>query len=195
VLPFATQHLRYLTTQTQVQKVQSTLFRSLQRTLRCYTVHDIIMQAFGISPLKLQQAPQHVSVHFRYSVTHTHLPAAHLYHLRRARMCDLSHPQNSIESRIKEASATNSDSQILTLDPPPFPPQCSEHINETTASLTLLGSNPRSTTDGTSSSALQSQHMLVQLITQTYSSPHVHKHIIESDFTPPKPTYSNFPIT
>jgi hypothetical protein len=89
VLPFATQHLRYLATQTEVQKVQSTLFSSLQRTLRCYKVHYILMQEFGIRPLKLQQAMQLVSMHFRYSVTHTHLPAAHLYHLRRSRMCAL----------------------------------------------------------------------------------------------------------
>jgi hypothetical protein len=61
------------------------------------------MQEFGILPLKLQQATQLVSMHFRYSVTYTHLPAAHLYHLRRGRMCALSHPQNSVESRIKEA--------------------------------------------------------------------------------------------
>jgi hypothetical protein len=92
-------------------------------------------------------------------------------------------PKIRLSPELKKP-ATNSDSQTLTLDPPPFPPQCIEPINETTASLTLPDSNPRSTTDGTSSSALQSQHMLAQLITQTYPSPQVHKHTIESDFTP-----------
>jgi hypothetical protein len=70
---------------------------------------------------KLQQAMQLASMHFRYSVTRTHLPAAHLYHLRRARMCALSHLQNSIESRIKEACNELRLSDTYP-GPPPIPP-------------------------------------------------------------------------
>ena len=61
------------------------------------------MQEFGIPPLKLQQAMQLAALHFRYSVTHTHLPAAHLYHLRRGKIASNTHPRNSIESRIHDA--------------------------------------------------------------------------------------------
>jgi hypothetical protein len=100
-------------------------------TLQYY--YDILMQEFGIYPFKLQQAMQLVSMHFRYFVTHTNLPAAHLYHLRRARMCALSHLQNSIESRMKEAC-----NELRLPDTYPGPPP------------TPLGSNPRSTTDVTS---------------------------------------------
>jgi hypothetical protein len=194
VIPFATQNLRNLTTQTQVQKVLSTLLRSLHRTFSCYTVHDILMQEFGIAPLKLQQAMQLVSMHFRYSVTHTNLPAAHLYHLRRARMCALSHLPNSIESRIKEAC-----NELRLPDtspgPPQYPLQCNAPKNKTKASPTPLGSNSRSTTDGTSFLAPQSQHTLAKSTTPTYPSPRVHKHTTESDSTPPTPNYSNYPIT
>ena len=102
-LNFATQHLRYFTTQDQVNQVQSALMRSLQRTIRCYSPHAILMQEFGIPPLKLQQAMQLADLHFRYSVTHTHLPSAHLYHLRRAKIAANTHPKNSIESRIQDA--------------------------------------------------------------------------------------------
>jgi hypothetical protein len=86
------------------------------RTDSCSSSKEIV-----IPPLKLQQAMQLVSMHFRYSVPHTHIPAAHLYHLRRARMCALSHPQNSTESRIKEAC-----NELRLPDtypgPPPIPP-------------------------------------------------------------------------
>jgi len=102
-LTFATQHLRYLTTQDQVNKVQGALMNSLQRTMRCYSPHAVLMQEFGIPPLKLQQATQLAALHFRYSVTHKHLPAAHLYHLRRQKIASNTHPRNSIESRIQEA--------------------------------------------------------------------------------------------
>ena len=118
------------------------------------------MQEFGIPPLKLQQAMQLVSMYIRYSVTHTHLPAAHLYHLRRALMCALSQPQNSVESPIKEACHELRLPETY-LDHPPYPPQC-EPKSEIKASPTPLGSNPRSTTYDTSSSAPQSQHMLAR---------------------------------
>jgi hypothetical protein len=127
------------------------------------------MQEFGIPPLKLQQAMQLVSMYFRYSVTHTHLPTAHRYHLRRALMCALSQPQNSIESRIKEACNELRLPETYP-DHPPYPPQCSEPKSEIKASPTPLGSNPRSTTYGTSSSAPQSQHMLVRSTAQTFPS-------------------------
>ena len=126
------------------------------------------MQEFGIPPLKLQQAMQLVSMYIRYSVTHTHLPAAHLYHLRRALICALSQPQNSVESPIKEACHELRLPETY-LDHPPYPPQC-EPKSEIKASPTPLGSNPRSTTYGTSSSAPQSQHMLALSTTQTFPS-------------------------
>jgi hypothetical protein len=137
---------------------------------------------------------QLASMHFRYSLTHTHLPADHLHHLRRARMCALSHPQNSIEYRIIEAC-----NELRLTDTYPGPPpsllQYSEPIKEINASPTPTGLNQKSTTDGTSSLAPPSRHILTQLITQTHPSPLGHKHTIESDSMPPKSTYSNCHIT
>jgi len=71
VLLHATQNLRYVLHPTQVQQVQSALISSLQRTLHCFTAAQITMLELGIPPLILRQAEQLVSLHFRYTVTHT----------------------------------------------------------------------------------------------------------------------------
>ena len=151
-------------------------------------------------------------MHFRHSVTHTELGSYFLflqeqikdniitsllptYTTPKTRACVPCRILKILLSPALKKPAANSSSQTLTLDPAPFPIQCSEPKNETTASPIPLGSNPRSTTDGTSSSAPQSEHMLARWTTPTYFSLHVHKHITESDLTPPKPTYSDYPIT
>jgi hypothetical protein len=89
----------------------------------------------------------------------------------------------------------NLDSLIPTLGPQPSPFQYSEPTKVINVSPTPTGSNQKSTIDGTFSLAPQSQHILTQLIIQTYPSPLGHKHTIESDSTPLKPTYSKCPIT
>ena len=81
VLSHATQNLRYLLHPTQVQQVQSALISCLQRTLHCFTAAQITMLELGIPPLILRQAEQLVSLHFRYTVTHTHIISAHLHKL------------------------------------------------------------------------------------------------------------------
>jgi hypothetical protein len=120
VLPFATTNLRYLTNNAQIDKVQSALISSLTRTLRCYAPPQILMVELGIPPLKLQQAAQLVGIHFRYTVTHTHLIAAKLYTLRGSKRCSNRHPPASMENRIAAAH------QLLHLShqypgPPPLP--------------------------------------------------------------------------
>jgi len=81
VLSHTTQNLRYLPHPTQVQQVQSALISSLQRILHCFTAAQITMLEMGIPPLLLRQAEQLISLHFRYTVTHTHLISPHHYTL------------------------------------------------------------------------------------------------------------------
>jgi len=97
VLPHATQNLRYLPHTTQVQQVQSALISSLQRTLHCFTPAQITMLEMGL----LRQPEQLISLHFRYTVTHTHLISAHLYTLRCQRKTSHAHPRHSHENRIE----------------------------------------------------------------------------------------------
>jgi len=98
-----TQNLRYLLNSTQVQQVQSALISSLQRTLHCFTAAQITMLELEIPPLILRQAEQLGSLHFRYTVTHTHLISAHLYTIRCQRKASNAHPQHSLENRIERA--------------------------------------------------------------------------------------------
>jgi len=70
VLPFTTQNLRYFRTPTQLQTIQTALTNSLQRILRSYTIAEILLLEFGVPPLRLQQACQLISLHYRYLSTH-----------------------------------------------------------------------------------------------------------------------------
>jgi len=103
VLSHATQNLRYLLHPTQVQQVQSALINSLQRTLHCFTAAQITMLELGIPHLILSQAEQLVSLHFRYTVTHTHIISAHLCTIRCQRIASNAHPRHSLENRIETA--------------------------------------------------------------------------------------------
>ena len=57
----------------------------------------------GIPPLILRQAEQLVSLHFRYTVTHTHIISAHFYTIRFQRRASNAHPRHSLENRIETA--------------------------------------------------------------------------------------------
>ena len=83
MLPFATQNLRYLCTPTQLQTIQTALTNSLQRILRTYTIAEILLLEFGVPPLRLQKACQLISLHYRYTISHAHLVATHLYRIYR----------------------------------------------------------------------------------------------------------------
>jgi len=71
VLGFATENLRYLVTNAQIDAVERTLIHSLQYTLHSFTSPHITRIELGIPPLILQQALQLVALHFRYTVLHT----------------------------------------------------------------------------------------------------------------------------
>jgi len=86
-----------------VQQAQSALISSLQRKLHCLTASQIIMLEHGIPPPILRQAEHLVSVHFRYTVTHTHLISAHLYTLRCQRRATNTHPKHSLKNKIQKA--------------------------------------------------------------------------------------------
>jgi len=103
VLPFATQNLRYLRTPTQIQTIQTALTNSLQRILRSYTVVEILLLKFGILSLRLQQACQLISLHYRYTISHTHLIAAHLYRIRRQFRLSNCHPRQSLDIQTEGA--------------------------------------------------------------------------------------------
>jgi len=103
VLPFATQNLRYLRTPTQLQTIQTALTNSLQRILRSYTIAEILLLEFGVPPLRLQQACQLISLHYRYAISHTHLIAAHLCRIHRQFLLSIHHPHQSIETRTADA--------------------------------------------------------------------------------------------
>ena len=120
VLPFALINLRYLSTSAQIDKVQTNLINSLTRTLRCYAPPQTLMIEFAIPPLRLQQAAQLIGIHFRYTITHTHLVSAHLYSLRRAKMCSSRHSPQSMENRIVAAHTLLRLSQQYP-GPPPIP--------------------------------------------------------------------------
>jgi len=64
------------------------------------------MLEMGIPPLLLLQAEQLISLHFRYTVTHTHLISAHLYSLQCQRKASNTHPQHSLENKIEKAYHT-----------------------------------------------------------------------------------------
>ena len=106
VLGFATENLRYLVTNAQIDAVERTLIHSLQRTLHCFTSPHITMIELGIPPLILQQALQLVALHFRYTVLHTNTIASKLYNLRCKFRCSNAHPQHTIENRIAKAHST-----------------------------------------------------------------------------------------
>ena len=95
---FATENLRNLVTNTQVDAAERALIHSLQRTLHCFTSSHITMIELGIPPLILQQALQLVALHFRYTVLHTNTIAAKLYNLRCKFRCSNAHPQHTIEN-------------------------------------------------------------------------------------------------
>jgi len=78
------------------------------------------MLEMGIPPLLLRQAEQLISLHFRYTVTHTHLISAHLYTLRCQRKTSNAHPRHSLENRIETAYHTLSLS-ISYPGPPTMP--------------------------------------------------------------------------
>jgi hypothetical protein len=120
VLGFATEHLRYLVTNTQIATVERTLIHSLQRTLHCFTTPHITMIELGIPPLALQQALQLVALHFRYTVLHTSTIAAKLYTLRCQFRCSNKHPPQSLENRIAKAHSTLMISSSYP-GPPPMP--------------------------------------------------------------------------
>ena len=122
VLSFATEHLRYLVNNTQIETVERTLINSLQRTLHCFTPSQIIMLELGVPPLALQQAAQLIALHFRFTVTHTHTISAHLYKLRCTRRLGNSHPPQSFENRIEKAHRKLQLYSILGYpNPPPIP--------------------------------------------------------------------------
>ena len=103
VLPFANQNLRYLRTPTKLQTILTALTNSLQRILRNYTIAEILLLEFGVTPLRRQQACQLISLHYRYTISHTHVIAAHLYRIRRQFLLSSSHPHQSIETRTADA--------------------------------------------------------------------------------------------
>jgi len=106
VLGFATENLRYVVTNTQIDAVERTLIHSLQRTLHCFISPHIIIIEVGIPPLILQQALQLSALHFGNAVLHTNTIAAKLYNLRCKFGCSNAHPQNTIENRIAKAYST-----------------------------------------------------------------------------------------
>jgi len=106
-LGFATENVRYLVTNAQIDMVERTLIHSLQRTLHCLTSPHITTIELGIPPLILQQALQLVALHFRYTVLHTNTIASKLYNLRCKFCCSNAHPQHTIENRIAKAFHIN----------------------------------------------------------------------------------------
>jgi len=122
VVSFATENLRYLVTNAQIDTVERTLIHSLQRTLHCFTSSHITMIELGIPPLILQQAFQLVALHFRYTVLHTNTIAANLCHLRCKfrHGCSNTHAQYTIENRIAKAHSTLMLSSTYP-GPPPMP--------------------------------------------------------------------------
>jgi len=103
VLPFAAQNIRYLRTPTQLQRIQTALTNSLQRILRSYTIAEILLLEFGVPPLHLQQACQLISLHYRYTISHAHLIAAHFYRIRCQFLLSNRHPHQCIETRTADA--------------------------------------------------------------------------------------------
>jgi len=106
VLGFATEILRYLVNNAQIDVVERTLIHSLQCTLHCFTSPHTTMIELGIPPFILQQALQLVALHFKYTVLHTNTITAKLYNLRCKFRCSNAHPQHTIENRISKAHST-----------------------------------------------------------------------------------------
>jgi len=88
--------------------------------MHCFTAAQITMLEMGIPPLLLRQGEQLISLHFRYTVTHTNLISAHLYTLRCQRKTSNAHPRHSLENRIETAYHTLSLS-ISYPGPPTMP--------------------------------------------------------------------------
>jgi len=66
---------------------------------------EILLLEFELPPLKLQQACKHISCHYGYTISHTHLVEVHLYRIRRQFRRRLSncHPHQFIERRKEDA--------------------------------------------------------------------------------------------
>jgi len=76
VLSVATDNLRYLVNNVQIDAVEQTLIHSLQRRLHWFTSQHITMIEMGIHPLRLQQALHLVALHLRYTVLYPNIIAA-----------------------------------------------------------------------------------------------------------------------
>jgi len=100
VLGFASENLRYLITNAQIDAVERTLIHSLQRTLHCFTSPNITMIELGIPPLILQQTLRLTALHFRYTVLHTNTIAAKLYNLRCKFCCSNAHPNTPLKTEL-----------------------------------------------------------------------------------------------
>jgi len=68
-----------------------------------HTIAEMLLLEFGMLPLHLQQACQFISLHYRYTISHTHLIAAHLYRILRQFRLSNCHPRQSIEIRMEDA--------------------------------------------------------------------------------------------
>jgi len=79
------------------------LTNSLQRIPRSYTIVEILLIEFDILSLRLQQACQLISLHYRYTISHTNLITSHLYRIRRQCLLSNCHPCQSIEIRMEHA--------------------------------------------------------------------------------------------
>ena len=64
---------------------------------------ETLLLEFGILPLRLQQVCQLISLHKRYTISHTHLFTAHFYRIRRQFRLSNRHPRQSIEIRTEDA--------------------------------------------------------------------------------------------
>jgi len=71
--------------------------------LHCFTASQNTILKLGIPPFILRQAEQLLSLHFRYTGTHTHLISIHLYTLKCQREAINTHPKHSLENRIEKA--------------------------------------------------------------------------------------------
>jgi len=66
------------------------------------TIAEILLLEFWVPPLCLQQACQLISLHYRYTISHAHLIAAHLYRIRLQFLLSNHHPHQSIETRTAD---------------------------------------------------------------------------------------------
>ena len=106
VLGVATDSLRYLVNNVQIDAVEQTRIHSLQRTLHYFTSPHITMIEMGIYPLRLQQALHLIALHLRYTVLYPNTIATKLYTLRCQFKCSNAHPLHTIENRIAHTHST-----------------------------------------------------------------------------------------